>query len=85
MALPQACPRCGASRIIERASVIDNGLAGNDDTYVRVGPKLGSKFSKSSHDEKLLARVCGDCGYTELYAQNPQVLWAFHQRTSEEA
>ena len=38
---------------------------------------------KETFEAALSARVCGDCGYAELYVANPRELYAAHERSKQ--
>jgi predicted nucleic-acid-binding Zn-ribbon protein len=64
MATSSACPRCGSRDVIANAVVQPDGQPGQVLLW------------KGRRHSPLTARVCGECGYTELFASNPNTLRA---------
>lgn len=73
---PSSCARCGADTLIPDARLVDRGddnaretlLAGvmrHPDAYISKGEELAPVH----------ARVCGTCGFVELYVAAPAALW----------
>ena len=66
------CPKCGSEDVIDpvelqtdlKTEIISLGTFQKPDAMVFKGRQTSS----------LRASVCGDCGYVELYALNPQYL-----------
>lgn len=69
------CPKCNSIELIPGAKVIDHGHY-NAPTQMEVAVQAypaGFIFTgQVSH--KVNARVCGNCGYVEFYAENPREL-----------
>jgi hypothetical protein len=70
------CAKCNSEKLIPLTNVLDQGqhstgrltaLLGftNPDAWVFKGPVFA----------KLSALICGECGYTELYAEHPKELY----------
>ncbi|MFT5681015.1 MAG: putative nucleic-acid-binding Zn-ribbon protein [Myxococcota bacterium] len=71
------CARCGSDRIIEDAKVEDRITA---DRRVSLEVMIGYRKAGSLLPEKpqrfpLTARICGACGFTEMYVADPEKLW----------
>jgi predicted nucleic-acid-binding Zn-ribbon protein len=47
---------------------------------VEITEKPNALFFKEHVRETLRAYICGDCGYSELYADYPKELWLSYQR-----
>jgi len=71
------CVRCGSSKIIPRARVIDVGdrtsLVGT--LRVAVARNPDAAFFKGEEKIDTYARVCGECGFVELFAEDPNALY----------
>ena len=50
-----------------------------------VHSKPKPKFLNLPHVEALTATACGECGYTELYANNPSALWDAYEKGKAQA
>lgn len=70
------CGKCGSEKIIPLAGMVDQGqgpdgtlkaLVGytNPEAWVFKGPIYAT----------MKANICGECGYTELIAENPAALY----------
>lgn len=62
---PSTCPRCGGQMV---ASTVRQ-------MQLYLQPKAESGFFKSKASE-LDPFTCGECGYTEFYAQDPEMFKA---------
>ncbi|HNU06269.1 MAG TPA: hypothetical protein PKO33_00805 [Pyrinomonadaceae bacterium] len=71
------CPECGSEKIVDKAKVLDQrgtGLRVSTDVFP------DALVFKKRHHSDLIADVCGACGFTALYADEPDKLWAAYQR-----
>jgi len=72
-----ACPKCGSDVLIEGVRMID--MADYNiplDLTVRVETNPGAMLFKNAVSDKVEVKVCGGCGFMEMYAQSPQRLLA---------
>ncbi len=77
MSTDLSCSKCGSTKIVPRARVIDRGQYGFDAGNVQVGaPRRPYKLFKLHEKVDVYARVCGDCGFTELFADDPASIYA---------
>lgn len=77
----RTCPKCGSTEIMPEVRIFAR-RPGNlkHDLQVQVFERPDALIFKEAHFGVLKARVCGRCGSVELYASNPQGLWAAHQK-----
>jgi predicted nucleic-acid-binding Zn-ribbon protein len=78
--MSQKCEKCGSDKIIPRAKVIDRAdynAAG--DLTVAVDENPDAFMFKQRVYASVTARVCGNCGFIELYADEPQSLYSAYQ------
>lgn len=69
------CPKCESTIIIQGVRVIDHADAGaQQDLTVAVYSNPNAWLFKGQVKSGLWACVCGVCGFTELYAANPDAL-----------
>ena len=69
------CPKCGSSRLIKHATVVDRGHAGSKQPLqVATYKDPDALFLKGEHECSVFAWICLGCGFTELYAENPEDL-----------
>ena len=82
-----SCPKCGSTKIVPRARVIDRGHAGLDYGNVQVGAaRRPYKLFKLQEKADVHARVCGACGFTEMFVDDPASIYAAYlesQATNE--
>jgi ribosomal protein S27AE len=78
------CPKCGSSDVIPEVYLLDRGHGDrqyNLQAIVEENPDAW--LFKGTVRSSLKAWVCGACGYTELYANNPAALLAAHRKQLE--
>jgi len=80
----QSCPNCGSTEIIPRVRVVDNAPSGGKiDLAVEICENPDALLFKGTHIGKLYARICGNCGYTELFVENPREILQVYRRSQE--
>ena len=80
----KTCPKCDSERIIPDVYVEDKGMSNVPwSLSVRVDEKPDALVFKGRHKTALEARICGECGFAELYAEDPQALYAAYAKASE--
>jgi hypothetical protein len=74
---PLHCARCGADEVMPRVRVAERGADDmRHDLQVEIQRRPKAMFFKRPERANLTARVCGACGYTELYVEAPDALYA---------
>jgi hypothetical protein len=69
------CVKCGSRAMVEGVRVIDRTENYVPvDLTVRVDRNPGALLFKGAVSSTLKARVCGDCGFIELFAGQPAAL-----------
>ncbi len=72
----ERCPKCGSGRLMPNVRVIDrNGEYQDMSLSVRVERKPDALLFKGAKEFELKAHICGEGGYAELYAADPDKLW----------
>ncbi len=72
---PLLCNRCGSDSILPRVRVVERGEDGlRQDLQLEVQRRPNALLFKRPERFTLSARVCGACGYAELYADSPGAL-----------
>ena len=80
------CPKCGSSVVIPNVRIIDHGDNNQSlDLSATVYSNPKAWVLKGAITQRFRARVCGDCGYTEFYVENPQTLLAAARQVESEA
>ncbi|HLL76960.1 MAG TPA: hypothetical protein VK421_17020 [Pyrinomonadaceae bacterium] len=78
------CAKCGSARVIPRAAVRDLGHYNLPaELAVKLHENPDALFFKETFQATLTARVCGECGYAELYAERPGELYAAYERSRQ--
>lgn len=75
------CTQCGSTRIIPAARTAE--LTGGGPLAVCVNANPDAILFKGTHTGYLKARICGDCGHTELYVDNAQELYEAYARSRQ--
>ena len=76
MASELRCSKCGSTKVVPRARVADRGDYGVDSGNVRVGvARRPHKFFSLQKKVDVYARVCGECGFAELYVDDPATIY----------
>ena len=75
------CPKCNSSKVIPKVDVIARGSGRHITALVVANPK--AILFPGANLSNLSARICGDCGFTEIYAENPQILYGAYIRSQE--
>jgi hypothetical protein len=76
------CPKCKSRKIIPGVRIVDRGdysLPGNLNVQVDENPD--AMLFKNTHYGILKAWICGECGYMEMYVDNPEELYSAYQES----
>ena len=71
------CVKCGSEASIDGVRILDHyGAAGQlkADLSAATSRNPNALLMKGEVTTSIVGRVCGDCGYIELYADNPGAL-----------
>ena len=80
------CLKCGSDSVIPDVRLIDRG-DGNARQPTELGVETKPQAILFTGEVRVptRAQVCGDCGFVEVYAADPAVLWdAYVDRLSRE-
>lgn len=74
------CLKCGSDAMVPEVRVVDRGDANSTRLTTELGlaTKPDAVLFKGEVRFETVARVCGDCGFVELYAREPHALWDAH-------
>jgi len=73
---PVLCPRCGSAEVMPRVRVVERAEDGmRHDLQAEVVRRPNALLFKRPERVNLTARVCGACGFTELYVDAPAALY----------
>lgn len=71
----KTCEKCGSDKIIPEVNIFDRGdysVEGQLNIGLEENPE--ALFFRESFRTGMAAKVCGDCGFIEFYARNPNQL-----------
>ncbi len=78
------CPKCGSKDLITDAEVRDDGRSGQHPLRVIVAEpepaKHGAIWVQAQAEGDIHAWICGHCGYTELYTDHLEELYAAYRK-----
>ncbi len=79
------CAKCGSTAIVPRARVVDRGDYGADSGNVRlaVARRPHALVFKNSELADVVARVCGVCGFVELYCEEAKAVFAAYEQSRQ--
>jgi predicted nucleic-acid-binding Zn-ribbon protein len=69
------CAKCGSSQMISGVRVVCNVEGGDQNIKLRVDAHPDAMVFKQAQRAVLAAAVCGKCGYTEFYVEEPGALY----------
>ncbi len=78
------CPKCGSSEWIPDLTLESKGAVGIGDVVAQVECHPHALLFKGLIRSPLKATVCGNCGFTELYANDPHDLLAAYRMGQSE-
>ena len=77
------CPKCESTDVIPDVRVLDRVEAADysaSSLTAVIYDKPEALFFKGQHRSTFRAYVCGACGFTEFYVNEPQELLAAHRK-----
>jgi uncharacterized OB-fold protein len=79
------CAKCGSTKVIPRARVIDRGDYSADVGNVRVGVarKPQAWIFKGQEKADIYARLCGACGYAELFVEDAAAIFRAYEESRQ--
>ena len=85
--MAETCARCGSDKIIDDARVEDRISM---DRRVSLEVMIGYRDTGGLRNQKperfpIRARICGNCGFTEMYVAEPEKMWRASQRVTRKA
>lgn len=79
--MERTCRQCGSTNIIPQLPLLDG--AGRKVTVETLGKPEAWVFQDAVHGT-INARICGACGYTELWTSQFRELYEKHQKSTKE-
>ncbi len=82
----EQCIKCGSDKLIPLVSVVDQGQHSDGTLKAHVGyTNPEAWLFRGSVYARLRATICGECGYTELTAENPWELYEAYLKARSQA
>jgi hypothetical protein len=76
----ERCDKCQSKKIIPQVQIVDKtDYNVPTELSVVIYENPDAWIFKGEHKGILKAWICGDCGYTEIYLENPQDLYEKYQ------
>jgi hypothetical protein len=69
------CTKCGSTKMAPRASLVDRDALPWQGIGVAVQRSPENLLFKGEERNEIYARVCGECGFIELFATDPAALY----------
>ena len=76
------CSKCGSSKIIPKARILDQGEGSDGCLKVAIYGKPGALFFKDALYGELTANICGNCGHVELRVSNSEELYEHYRHST---
>lgn len=70
-----ACPKCSSAKIIPAVPVLDQGEYSDGYLHAGLVTKPHALILKGLVRVEIQANICGACGHTELFVDNPQKIY----------
>lgn len=84
--MDDVCAKCGSEKLIHDAMAIDRGDYNAEGEFsIGIDEKPAALIFKQRIRSNVAAVVCGDCGYIEFYAENPDNLYQAYRNRLENA
>ena len=77
------CTKCGSDRVMPDVHILDHGQW-QGQLMARVDTNPDAIVFKGAMTSRLRGRVCGDCGFVELFVDNPNTLYKAWQKSGRE-
>ncbi len=77
-----SCSRCGSEEVVPKARILDRGAANYPlfSLTVQVQERPEAVLLKGRKGGSVYARLCGHCGYVELYAEDHEELYRTYEK-----
>ena len=79
------CPKCLATTIIPNVNIADRGHGISEHGLeVKLHENPDALMFRGSRYSKLRAWICGMCGYTELYVDDPGKMYTAYRKAQQQ-
>ena len=76
----EVCAKCGSPKVVPNVPIRDQGDGGAD-LYAMFSENPKALLNKKRTLHKLSAKICCNCGYSEVYASDLDTLYAAYERS----
>jgi ribosomal protein L40E len=78
------CAKCGSDKVVPNAKIFDQGEYSDGTLKAAFEQNPSAWFFKGRVLSNLRAKICGECGFTELYAESPRAIYEAFEPSTEE-
>ena len=75
------CAKCGSGKMMEDVQVFDQGQHSDGKLKLVVAEKPDAMLFKQNKLHAIKAQVCADCGFAELYLENPGEFYKSYRKS----
>jgi len=77
----RCCPKCDSDEVIRDGVVFDKDRGNTGALQAGFLANPNALFFKGMTNNSVRARLCGNCGFVELFVEDPKGLYAEYQRS----
>jgi len=82
--MSEQCAKCGSREIVPRALVLDQGSNSDMKLKTAVETKPSALIFRRPVMSSLFARICGECGFVELFVDDPRAIYDAYLKAEQE-
>jgi len=83
MSTTDQCAKCGHSKLIPGVRVVCNVEGADQNIKLRIDAHPEAILFKQAQRSVLRASICGKCGYTEFFIDEPESLYAAYRESQK--
>lgn len=83
--MSEICAKCNSDKIIPKASVGDREHGTYHNLQIFIDEKPLAMLFKNRTYSDVFAKVCGSCGFTEIYTKSYKEIYDAHKRKQEQS
>jgi hypothetical protein len=77
------CAKCHSTKIALNVQVMDQGQYSDGSLKAIVVEKPEAIIFQGRKTTRIRANICGECGFTELFADAPELIYASYLKSQE--
>ena len=78
------CTKCGSDRVMPDIQIFDQGQHSDGQLKARIDTNPKAFLFKGTITSRLRGRICGDCGFVELFVEQPDKLFEAWEGLNEQ-